>query len=769
VKFTIRIAKVGHGKVEVTFVTEDGKAFYTEKAELLSEEGRQEAAARLAPALAKKLGRPVSAEYLEAELETAWLRHKDEEFKKSAEPAKPAAAAPAAEEPWGEPVNGVELLDSIVVLLKQYLVLPEWAAEVCALWVVHTYLADVADHTPYLLITSPVRECGKTTLLELLEQLAFRAESSGGITAAALYRLIDSNRPTMLLDELDTRLRGEGGEALRGVLNTGFHRNGKVTICVGDNHDAKNFSTYGPKVLAGIGKVWDTVLSRSVPINMRRATKEERRRLKKIRGDRIWGQLRPYRQKLLRYANDIREAISATEVNPPEQLSARQSDVWRPLLAIAAVAGGHWPKTAADAAVGSHKDTGDEGDNALLLLEDLKALFEAEQADALFSEKIVEYLVEQEVRPWPEYQHGKPITASGVAKLLKRFGVRSKNVRDPDEQRKGYKLEDLAPVFERYLSPPPPPEKPSQPSQESSSCSTEWGCGGTDDGTEGRPPADGDVSDGDGDDSCGGGGLPPGDSPSPPSSGTSPNGQTTSDESPEFGTAGTAFPEVGGGLFVDQDPAADRPETPSTPPSPPTYTLVTDSADLPMVIQAVQESSLVGLDIETTGLDPRADRVRLLQIAADNTDGGITVYMIDCFATDPSPVWEALSSVPVVAHNASFELSFLTRLGFVPGEVRDTMLMSQVCYAGDPCVQQGEKEQRGHSLLACCLRELGETIDKTQQKSNWSAVPLSVAQLGYAAADAVLARRLHDALAAKLDGAGQVTAALEHWALAAVT
>jgi DNA polymerase-1 len=144
----------------------------------------------------------------------------------------------------------------------------------------------------------------------------------------------------------------------------------------------------------------------------------------------------------------------------------------------------------------------------------------------------------------------------------------------------------------------------------------------------------------------------------------------------------------------------------------PEAVLVTNSADLPMVAMAVSESSQVGVDIETTGLNPRSDRTRLLSLCCDTTDGGTITYLIDCFAVDPAPLWEALASVPVAGHNLLFDLQFLARLGFAPGACRDTMLASQVLHAGE----RGLK----HSLAACCERELGETVAKDEQHSDWS-------------------------------------------------
>ena len=245
-------------------------------------------------------------------------------------------------EPWPHFVNASTLLTEIQRAIERYVKLPSHAAPMLALWVAHTYVTDVADYTPYIHIGSPVRECGKSVTLEVLLNLAHDAQMSGGYTAAALYRRISrSPGTTMLLDELDTRLRGDGGEAIRGVLNTGFQRLGKVTICSGDEHEDKDFSTFCPKVLAGIGRVWDTVASRCIPVRMERATKDEMRQLARVRGDRIGAEFESLRQMLVRWSDDTRDLLREMDPPVPDALGARQADVWRPLFAIADDAGRH--------------------------------------------------------------------------------------------------------------------------------------------------------------------------------------------------------------------------------------------------------------------------------------------------------------------------------------------------------------------------------------------------------------------------------------------
>jgi putative DNA primase/helicase len=306
-------------------------------------------------------------------------------------------------EPWDEPVVGATVLDEIANLILRYMVMSDEEVVAVCLWLLHTFLLDVADFTPYLWVSSPVRICGKSTLLELLWHLAFHARKSDGISAAALYRTIDLHHPTMLIDELDTQLRGDGGEGLRGVLNAGFKRGDVFTRCTGDDHEPRDFHTFCPKVLSGIGKLWDTVASRSIPIRLARASKPELAALSKIRGHLITDECLPHRRKLLRVSDEIRVDVRVSDPTPPPKLGAREADIWRPLLAIADAIGGHWPTTARAAAVHLHGVADEEGDSGLLLLEDVRDIFAlASDPAALPTATILAALVQRDDRPWPE-------------------------------------------------------------------------------------------------------------------------------------------------------------------------------------------------------------------------------------------------------------------------------------------------------------------------------------------------------------------------------
>lgn len=107
-------------------------------------------------------------------------------------------------ERWPEPVDGAELLDELARTFRRFLALPPGADVLLALWTVHAHALDAASISPVLAITSPVKRCGKTTLLHLLSCLVPRPLAVSNLTAATLFRSIEKFQPTLLIDEVDT-------------------------------------------------------------------------------------------------------------------------------------------------------------------------------------------------------------------------------------------------------------------------------------------------------------------------------------------------------------------------------------------------------------------------------------------------------------------------------------------------------------------------------------------------------------------------------------
>jgi DNA polymerase-1 len=158
------------------------------------------------------------------------------------------------------------------------------------------------------------------------------------------------------------------------------------------------------------------------------------------------------------------------------------------------------------------------------------------------------------------------------------------------------------------------------------------------------------------------------------------------------------------------------------------YRLVRNERDLDACLEAAEQQRVVGLDTETTGLDPFTSHVRLVQIATPTT-----VYVVDCFAF-PALANARLAAFlaaerPVkVLHNAKFDARMLDyHAGARIRGIFDTYLASQIVAAG---ISEGS-----NSLKAVAARNLGVEVDKAERLSDWSG-ELSEAQLEYAAFDA---------------------------------
>jgi hypothetical protein len=283
-------------------------------------------------------------------------------------------------------------------------------------------------------------------------------------STAGLFRVIAKHHPILLADECDTRL--PHNEELRGLFNSGHRRNKKYLRCVGDNQEPRLFDCFTPKALGGLGVLPATMLNRSIRIRLERAKKGEIKKqfdLNNVEAETILC------RKLARWIADNYTEIKSCNPQLPGDIFNRVADNWRPLFAIAQVAGGDWPKRCLAAC--RKLQSGEFEDVETLraaLLGDIQQIFagtwppldegeEATPIDRIFSKDLVEKLAEMKERPWPEVCRGdKPITERWLARNLGLFGIHSKNVRIGDEQAKGYELADFKDVFDRYVMPSNP-------------------------------------------------------------------------------------------------------------------------------------------------------------------------------------------------------------------------------------------------------------------------------------------------------------------------
>jgi DNA polymerase I-like protein with 3'-5' exonuclease and polymerase domains len=178
------------------------------------------------------------------------------------------------------------------------------------------------------------------------------------------------------------------------------------------------------------------------------------------------------------------------------------------------------------------------------------------------------------------------------------------------------------------------------------------------------------------------------------------------------------------------------------------YDLIKTPDELRKAIETLATQPVVGLDTETTDLDPYTSRLRLIQLA---TSDRVYIVDFDHFANGDSTKSEALAPLrrlleaprPIkIAHNAKFDAKFIKHnLGVDLGGLFDTLLASQLVGAGDI-------EER-HGLETVASRYLNEEVVKSERLSNWN-FELTEAQLEYAARDAAVLLPLREKLIERL-------------------
>jgi putative DNA primase/helicase len=373
---------------------------------------------------------------------------------KAAKPEAGSALTFDPIEPWPEAVDGGQLLTALTELFEAYLVLPPGAAKALALWTVHAYTYDTSDITPRLGAVSATMRSGKTRVLETLSLLVPRMLLSSNSSPAAIFRAIELWNPTLLIDEADTTL--PGNEELRGILNSGHtRRTAFVLRTVGDEHMPRKFSTWTPLAIAMIGDLPGTLADRSIVIPMQRKKRSEK--VARLPLDDAAQPFADLRRRCARWAADSADTLRTHQPSVPEGLNDRAADNWRPLCAIAEVAGGDWPAQVHQAIAALVGITPEEDEASVLLLRDMQAIFTRQQVDYLFSEDLATALHTMEGRPWPEYgRERKPISVHQIARLLKPFGIRPKTLRKGTERAKGYQLDDCKDIFLRYTPPSEP-------------------------------------------------------------------------------------------------------------------------------------------------------------------------------------------------------------------------------------------------------------------------------------------------------------------------
>ena len=116
---------------------------------------------------------------------------------------------------------------------------------------------------------------GKTTLLEVIEELAYRGIRGGSMSTATMFRLSDAYNPTLLIDESQVYNREEWAET-QALLNERYRPGGKVWRMVGEGHSMtpQAFRCWGPTAMASSHAPWEALGSRALLVKMEKGRPE---------------------------------------------------------------------------------------------------------------------------------------------------------------------------------------------------------------------------------------------------------------------------------------------------------------------------------------------------------------------------------------------------------------------------------------------------------------------------------------------------------------
>ncbi len=160
----------------------------------------------------------------------------------------------------------------------------------------------------------------------------------------------------------------------------------------------------------------------------------------------------------------------------------------------------------------------------------------------------------------------------------------------------------------------------------------------------------------------------------------------------------------------------------------------------------------VAVDSETMGLDPRRDRLCVVQLSAGDGDCHLVQFAQGDYAAPNLKALLTDAGVTKLFHFARFDVAaFRHYLGIVCAPVYCTKIASKLV----------RTYTDRHGLKDLCRDLLGVELSKQQQSSDWGADVLSPEQLSYAASDVLYLHQLHerlDALVAR-EGRAEIAAA----------
>ena len=344
---------------------------------------------------------------------------------------------------WPDPVETRALLQKISAKIRKYIVLRPEAVIATALWTMMAWAHEGATHSPILAAISIEPDSGKSTLLGVLRFLVPKPFVSVEPTGPSVYRTVDREHPTLIIDEADDLFCRKSD--LRAIVNAGWSRGTRIP------RQGRWYDPFCPKILGILGKTKlpRTIASRSIILKMWPKKPDEKAEDFAYADDPEFSTIR---RKLARWAADNVRTIKDLKPPQPPDFNNRLNANWKLLLQIAQHAGGGWPEQASRSAIYLSRAPY-EPSVGVQLLAALRAMFTKNRTE-ITSAQVVQELVADPDSPWHEYYGRGPITKNQVAALLRDYDIRPVVVhptKRADFSRHGYRVAQFEDAFARFL------------------------------------------------------------------------------------------------------------------------------------------------------------------------------------------------------------------------------------------------------------------------------------------------------------------------------
>lgn len=365
------------------------------------------------------------------------------------------------DESWDEQVECADLLREIQHAVSRFMVLDDYQVTAVSLWILHTYfilkpkVPQLFVYSPILHITSPVPQCGKSTLFDILEQLVNNPFSTMGASEPSIFRRIELQQPTLMLDEFDNFDIGTR-KSLLAMLNSGYKQNGIVSrMALGKSKnwdEFQDFSTWCPKVLCGIGNLPDNLSSRCITIKLRRKLSVEKTESINTVLRNNPDYFNNLRRKIVSFVTRYEEELLSIDFAPPSELDDRAQNNWEGLFKLANfIDDENELPNALQASVKISNSTKSESTSlSTELIKDIKEYLEELSSDFISSNSLVANIKAKSDRPWLELNF-KGLTCHSLAEMLKPFGVLPRQQRVNGQTLRGYDRTALEGIILRYL------------------------------------------------------------------------------------------------------------------------------------------------------------------------------------------------------------------------------------------------------------------------------------------------------------------------------